>query len=153
APHRVRPAIIPDGIDPARFTPALRTEGPPWRLIRAGSLNPVKDYPTLLRAMAALPSDVRLDVVGEDTMGGAMQALASALCVGDRVTFHGWLPTDRLAGLYAAAHLNIVSSRHEASSVTMLEAACAGLATVGTRVGYVADWDPDRAVAVPVADP
>ena len=33
-----------------------------------------------------------------------------------------------------------------------LEAAASGLATVGTAVGYVADWADDRAVAVPVGN-
>ena len=35
----------------------------------------------------------------------------------------------------------------------MLEAACAGVPTVATSVGYAADWAPrGRAVAVPVGD-
>ena len=46
----------------------------------------------------------------------------------------------------------MVSSRHEAAAVVVLEAAASGVATVGTAVGYVADWNPDRAVAVPVQD-
>jgi glycosyltransferase involved in cell wall biosynthesis len=48
--------------------------------------------------------------------------------------------------------VNVVSSRHEAACVSVLEAACTGLMTVGTAVGYLADWSPDRAVAVPVRD-
>jgi glycosyltransferase involved in cell wall biosynthesis len=145
--------VIPMGIDTTQFAVGHRSEGPPWRLIRVGSVNAVKDIPTLLHAMAALPPDVALDIVGEDTLGGAMQLLTSQLGIERRVTFHGWQPTDRIAGLFGAAHLNIVSSIHEASNVTMLEAACAGVPTVGTAVGYVADWHPDRAVAVPVGDP
>jgi glycosyltransferase involved in cell wall biosynthesis len=35
----------------------------------------------------------------------------------------------------------------------MLEAALAGVPTVGTRVGHIADLTPQAAVAVPVADP
>ena len=34
----------------------------------------------------------------------------------------------------------------------MLEAAACGVPTVGTAVGYTADWQPDRAVAVSVGD-
>jgi glycosyltransferase involved in cell wall biosynthesis len=34
----------------------------------------------------------------------------------------------------------------------MLEAAVAGVPTVGTAVGHVAEWAPDAAVAVPVGD-
>ena len=36
--------------------------------------------------------------------------------------------------------------------MVMLEAAVAGVPTVGTAVGHVADWAPDAAVAVPVGD-
>src|SRR5205085_390569 len=45
-----------------------------------------------------------------------------------------------------------VTSRHEAGPVAVLEAAVAGVPTVGTRVGHVADWAPDAAVATPVGD-
>jgi glycosyltransferase involved in cell wall biosynthesis len=151
--HGVTPAVIPVGIDTTAFVARPRAEGPPWRLIRVGSINAVKDYPTLLRAIVRLSADTHLDIVGEDTLDGAVQALTRDLGLHDRVTFHGWQPTERVAELYSRAHLNIVSSRHESANVTMLESACAGLATVGTAVGYVADWQPDRAVAVATRDP
>src|SRR5205814_2229462 len=144
------------GVDAGAFPSGARIEGPPWRLLRVASINPVKDYPTLLRALALLVErglDIHLDSVSVDTMGGHAQALAHALELDSRVTFHGLQPTDRLAALYARAHLHVVSSRHEAAGVVILEAAAAGLATVGTAVGYVADWDPERAVAVPVQNP
>lgn len=155
-PRSAPPRIIPVGVDPARFESRQRSAGPPWRLIRVGSINRVKDYPTLLHAFASTlrrAPDVQLDIVGEDTLNGAIAALADCLGIRERVTFHGALPTDRVAELYSRAHVNIVSSRHESANVTVLEAACSGLPTVGTRVGYVADWQPDRAVAVPVNDP
>lgn len=153
-PHGVVPAIVPMGIDTRLFInqPGDRAAHA-RRLIRVGSINAVKDHPTLIQAMAMLPPDVTLDIVGEDTLGGRVQALARTLKVDHRITFHGWQPTDRLAALYAAASLNIVSSRHEACNVTMLEAACTGVPTVGSAVGYVADWSPDRAVAVPPRNP
>ena len=149
-------AVIPLGIDASAFPPATRVEGPPWRLLRVASLNRVKDHPTLLRALTQLVErrlDVHLDIVGEDTMGGSVQALARALGLDSRVTFHGFQTSDQLAAFYARAHLQVVSSRHEAAGVVVLEAAAANLPTVGTSVGYVADWHPDRAVAVPAQDP
>jgi glycosyltransferase involved in cell wall biosynthesis len=156
AAHDARADIIPVSIDPVAFPFAVPPEGPPWRLLRVASINAVKDYPTLLRALAHVAArglDVRLDVVGEDTMSGAAQALTRTLGLDSRVTFHGFQPTDRLAPFYARAHLHLVSSRHEAAGVVVLEAAATGLGTVGTAVGYVADWHADRAVAVPVNDP
>jgi len=152
----VRADVVAIGIDPAAFHLAVRAEGPPWRLLRVASINEVKDYPTLLRAVAHLAAsglDVQLDVVGDDTMNGNAQGLARALDLGSRVIFHGFQPTDRLAEFYARAHLHVVSSRHEAAGIVTLEAAAAGLATVGTAVGYVADWRGDGALAVPIQDP
>lgn len=147
--------VVPIGADQSRFTQVERPPGPPWRLIRVASINHVKDYATLLRAlktMVARGEDVHLDIVGEDTLNGAIHALCETLGLSRHVTFHGFQPSDRLDALYAAAHLNVVSSRHEAANVSMLEAACTGLATVGTATGYVADWAPQRAVAVPIGD-
>jgi glycosyltransferase involved in cell wall biosynthesis len=44
------------------------------------------------------------------------------------------------------------TSRHEAGPMAVLEAALAGVPTVGTDVGHVNEWAPDAAVAVPVGD-
>jgi glycosyltransferase involved in cell wall biosynthesis len=130
--------------------------------VRVGSINRVKDYPNLLHALSRIVANaermphvraIHLDIIGEDTLGGTMQELATRLGLNAHVTFHGFQPTDRLGSFYAHAHLNVVSSRHEASNVTMVEAACTGLPTVGTAVGHVADWHPDCAIAVPPANP
>jgi len=159
----VRVDVVPLGIDTHDFPAPERAEGPPWRLLRVASLNRVKDYPMLLRAFAAILArlpDVHLDIVGEDTLNGSVQALGRALGIDAHVSFHGFQPTEALAAFYARAHVHVVSSRHEAAGVVMLEAATAGVPTVGTAVGYAADWssrDPvratdERAVAVPVGD-
>jgi glycosyltransferase involved in cell wall biosynthesis len=148
--------IIPIGVEPRLFPRATRTDGPTWRLLRVASLNAVKNHPMLLRALAAVIArvpDVHLDVVGVDTLNGAVQALARELGVAAHVTFHGFQPTEALAGFFARADLHVVSSRHEAASVAALEAAAAGVPTVGTSVGYVADWSQEgRAVAVPTGN-
>jgi len=152
----IRADVVPIGVDPRLFPPARPSDGPPWRLLRVASINPVKDHAMLLRAMAVVvdrESRVHLDIVGVDTLNGSVQALARELGVGAHVTFHGFQPVDALAGFHAGAHAHVVSSRHEAANVATLEAAAAGVATVGTAVGYVADWAPQgRSVAVPVGD-
>jgi len=63
------------------------------------------------------------------------------------------LPQRRLRPPVEAADLIVVSSRHEAGPLVALEAAAAGVPTVGTAVGHIAEWAQQAAIAVPVADP
>lgn len=146
--------IVPIGVDPGLFPAGRTPDGPPWRLLRVASVNGVKDYPTLLRGFSIVASrldSVHLDIVGADTLNGSMQAFSRQIGVDRHVTFHGFQPTEALSAFYRAAHVHVVSSRHEAAGVAALEAACAGVPTVGTAVGYVADWaEEGRAIAVPV---
>jgi len=154
--HGAAPARIPIGIDLERFERSDTIEGPPWRLIHVASLNPVKDHVTLLHAFRRVVDRVppcHLDIVGEDTLHGRVQQVAATLQLEPFVTFHGVQTTDRVASLMAQSHLHVVSSRHEAAGVVILEAAACGVPTVGTAVGYIADWMPDRSVGVPTQEP
>jgi glycosyltransferase involved in cell wall biosynthesis len=158
--HGITSAVIPIGVDRTAFLPAERSDGPPWRLLHVASLNPVKDQTTLVRALAQLVSrsvDVRLDIVGEDTMSGAIQDLVRQLGLESRVSFHGFQPTDALSSFYQRAHLFVLSSRHEAANVAVLEAAASGVPITGTAVGHLADWamsnEPPKALTVAPGDP
>lgn len=149
---------VPLGVDldvwPPR-EPARRALHEPARLIHAASLNRVKDQSTLLRAIACLAHaglDFAMDVVGEDTLQGEIQTLAAQLELSARVRFHGFLPQSRLRPLVEAAHLMVLSSRHETGPLVMLEAAVAGVPTVGTAVGHIAEWSPHAARSVAVGD-
>jgi glycosyltransferase involved in cell wall biosynthesis len=167
--HGTESRIIPFGVDPQRFNRfgtasgrtgeaaqrSPHTEGS-GRLLHVASLNPVKDQATLIRAFAQVLErglDVTLDIVGEDTTAGRIAEMARQAGAADHVTFHGYMPGDQLADLYRRSHLFVLSSRHEAAGVVLLEAAACGLPIVGTSVGYIADWAPERATAVPPADP
>lgn len=135
--------------------PRRRDPGRPPRLLHLASLNRVKDQETLLRAAAVLRDagvPFRLDIIGEDTLGGAVQRRAAELGLGEVVRFHGFLPHAQMRPWVERADLLVVSSRHEGGPVVLLEAAVAGVPTVGTAVGHLADWSPDAACAVPVGD-
>jgi glycosyltransferase involved in cell wall biosynthesis len=149
---------LPLGVDlntwPPR-DPVRRQHGRPARLIHVASLNRVKDQSTLLRALASLRESglsFEMDVVGEDTLHGEIQATAGQLGLSEIVRFRGFLPQRQLRPLVEAADLMVISSRHEAGPLAMLEAAVAGIPTVGTAVGHIAEWAPHAAVSVSVGD-
>ena len=150
---------LPLGADRAAWParpPRARDPSQPARLLHVASLNRVKDQPTLLRGAARLAHEgvpFSLDVVGVDTLDGEIQRTAVSLGLSDRVIFHGFLPQAELHPLVERADLLLMSSRHEAGPIVVLEAALTGVPTVGTAVGHIAEWQPEAAVAVSVGDP
>jgi glycosyltransferase involved in cell wall biosynthesis len=145
---------LPLGVDlqawPPR-APRRRELDEPLRLIQVASLNRVKDQACLLQALARLPT-AELDLVGEDTLGGEVQALAARLGVSGRVLFHGFKTQAELQPLLASAHLHVITSRHEAGPLAVLEAAVLGVPSVGTAVGHLAEWAPRAARVVEPGD-
>jgi glycosyltransferase involved in cell wall biosynthesis len=149
---------VPLGVDltawPPR-NPVRRDNNNPARLIHVASLNRVKDQSTLLHALATLmKSGMRfeMNIVGEDTLHGEIQALAQRLNLSRVVRFWGFLTQRQLRPLVEASDLMVLSSRHETGPLATLEAAVAGVPTVGTMVGHIAEWAPDAAISVPVGD-
>ncbi|MEQ1909797.1 MAG: glycosyltransferase [Vicinamibacterales bacterium] len=155
--HGVVTDVVPLGVDTRIFSPRpALPDGPPFRLLHVASLNPVKDQATLIHAMHELRArhlDLHLDIVGEDTTSGASARLVQALSLGERVTFHGFRSSADLVPLYQLADLFVLSSRHEAAGVVLLEAAACGTPVVGSAVGYLADWEPAAATSVAPARP
>jgi glycosyltransferase involved in cell wall biosynthesis len=149
---------IPLGVDLTawpRRNPVPRDPNRPARLVHVASLNRVKDQPTLLRALAALMRagvNFEMNVVGDDTLNGAIQSMAAELGLAERVRFLGFLTQRQLRPVVEAADLMILSSRHEAGPFAMLEAAVAGVPTVGTAVGHISEWSPAAAASVPIGN-
>ena len=150
--------VVPLGVAVDRWPvrqPRPRHANGTARLLHIGDLRPVKAQDVLLDAVVMLVRqgvDVHLDIAGFDTMNGKLQRSAAAIELGDRVRFHGLLRRDALRRLVLENDLLLHTSMHEAGPLCVLEAAVAGVPTVGTNVGQVCDWAPDAAVGIPVGD-
>lgn len=145
--------IVPLGADLLGFSPAPADEAP-RRLVHVGSLNRVKDQDLLLHAFALLAAaepGLRLVIAGGDTLAGHHAALAAQLGIVDRVEFLGHVPHHLLPAVVRGATLHVLTSRHDAGPVAVLEAAACGVPTVGTRVGHVHDLATMPAPAAVVA--
>ena len=148
---------VPLGVDLDAWPPSppRRCGAGPARLIHVASLNRVKDQATLLRALSILAQrgvDFSMDVVGVDTLDGAMHRLAAELRLDDRVRFHGFRTQRELRPLLEASDVLVMASLHEAGPVVALEAAIAGVPTVGTAVGHLVEWAPTAALIAPVGN-
>jgi glycosyltransferase involved in cell wall biosynthesis len=78
--------------------------------------------------------------------------LSGRLGLDGHVHFLGFRTHRQLRDLVKAADLLVMSSVHEAGPMVLLEAAIAGVPTVGTAVGHLVEWAPSAALAVPVGD-
>jgi glycosyltransferase involved in cell wall biosynthesis len=101
-------------------------------ILAAGRLTRQKDYPTLLRAFAALATrrDARLIVIGEGEERDALERLIRELGIADRVAVPGFV-----ANPYAwmkGARLFVLSSRWEGFGNVLAEALACGTPVVAT---------------------
>jgi glycosyltransferase involved in cell wall biosynthesis len=128
--------VVPNGVDLAEFQ-ALDRER--WRtrwglrptevaIGYIGRLGPEKRCDVLLRAFArcARDLDVRLILVGNGPSQPAMQRLARAMHLGDRVVFQGPVPHEAIPSCHAALDIFAHASPLETMPMSILEAMAAG---------------------------
>ncbi len=130
--------LVPNGVDLAAFPQAPIADGGPLRAICVARLIERKGQHHLIEAVRRLTDeglDLQLELVGEGDARAANEELARRLGVADRVSFAGYVPRERIAERYAAAHVFVLPSYNEGMSVATLEAMAAGLPTLVTRTG------------------
>ena len=89
-----------------------------------------KGHADVLRVLLAL-ADVAYDVVGDGPERPALEDLAAALGVADRVRFHGQLAHPEALAVARAADAFVMPSTDEAFGVAYVEAMAAGVPAIG----------------------
>ncbi len=139
-----RIVVIPNGTDPARELRAADLAVPPGpgrSILCVGRLERYKRVDRVIRAMAHLPGDHRLDVVGAGPAREELEQLATRLgLAGDRVAdpqvvFHGRLGDPGFAHRMAVAAAAVSASGHEAFGLAVADALTAGIPTVASFIG------------------
>lgn len=153
----------PDRVHPVHWAPrplpAGRIRAGRGRYVLAlGTVEPRKDYPTLVRAFgraAAEDADLRLVVVGARGWGvGAFDAALAALPapVRARVEWREAADDRDIADLLAGAAAFAYPSRYEGFGLPPLEAMAAGVPVVATAIPTLEEVLGDAAELVPVGD-
>ncbi|SNS37466.1 glycosyltransferase [Sphingopyxis indica] len=138
-----RTRLIRNGIDVAAYAappsiaiPGLRRREGEVVIGTVAGLRKVKDLPRLVRAVAALPANVRLVIVGEGPERDAIRTEAAACGIADRLVLPGFMAEPaRWIGHF---DLLALSSRSEQAPIAVIEAMAAGLPVVSPNVGDVA---------------
>jgi glycosyltransferase involved in cell wall biosynthesis len=114
------PRIAPMPADVKLFSP----NGPraPDRLLFVGRLTSQKGVDLLLRALADLPRNVSVDIVGHGSEADALRRLAVELQVEPRVRWHPPMTQTRLVEFYRNAAAVVVPSVDEGLGLVAVEA-------------------------------
>lgn len=101
-------------------------------------LDPVKDHPTLLRAMklaAEQCPNLKLVCAGDGDTKRKLEDMARDLGIGDRVRFAGWVSD--IPSFYNAIDINLLTSLSETFPYALTDGTRSKLATISSRVGGV----------------
>jgi len=153
--------VLHNGVDVCEWRPdervraAVRREmglGDEFLWLAAGRLEMVKDYPTLLKAMAAIEPPARLVIAGCGPLLPNLARLAAHLGICERIKFLGF--ETNIKRWFQAADGFVLSSRWEGLPMVLLEAAACGLPTVATDVPGSCEivLDGQTGTLVPPAD-
>jgi glycosyltransferase involved in cell wall biosynthesis len=113
----------------------------PRSLLFVGALLKGKGLDLLFSAMASLPSDVRLKVVGEGAQESVYRDQVNELGLSGRVDFAGRLGGEALSAAYQAAAAVVVPSRApETFGFVGPEALLHGTPVIASAVGGTGDW-------------
>jgi 1,2-diacylglycerol 3-alpha-glucosyltransferase len=132
-----RTVVIPNGTDPRPATgagPSFRPPAQTRRIICVGRLEQYKRVDRVIRAMAHLGPEHRLDVVGTGPAGAQWRQLAARLGLAGQVVFHGRLDDEAFATCLASASAAVSASAHEAFGMSVADALAAGLPTVAAPI-------------------
>ncbi len=133
-----RLAIVPLGVDTERFRPPRAPPAPhPTTLLFVGRMRHYKGVDVLLRALPALPQDVRLLLVGDGPKRAEWEAMSASLNLHERVAFLGDVPEGSLPSLYRDADVFVLpaTTRAESFGTVLVEAMASGLPCITTEVG------------------
>ncbi|MFO7170638.1 MAG: glycosyltransferase family 4 protein [Chloroflexota bacterium] len=155
-------SVVPQfGVDPELFAPAedgsAGTRGPGFVIGYVGRLVPEKGVADLVEALALLPGEVRLRLVGDGGQRAELQARAAALGVAGRVEFVPGVSSTEVPGVLRGLDALALPSRtmpnwKEQFGRVLVEAMSCGVPVVGSSSGEIPHVIGDAGLVFPEGD-
>ena len=149
-----RSRLQPNGCDVSAFFPDPAVPRSKTVLTVTRLTNKQKRTTDLIRAMAELPDDWSLDIVGTGPDKGILERVAAEAGVLSRIRFHGFVGRAEVRDFFRRCGVYAMPSAHEAVALAALEAMACGAAVVLSAIGPFAQLVDDGVDGrlVPVGD-
>jgi glycosyltransferase involved in cell wall biosynthesis len=144
-PERV--AVVPNGVDAGLFRPAETVRRAARELLFVGRLTAQKNVRLVVEAMAALPRDVTLRLVGEGELQADLDRRIAALGL-TNVRLEGRLAPADVVAAYQRATAVLLPSSHEGLPLVLLEAMAAGAPVICSALPELVEIGGDAVLAV-----
>lgn len=132
--HRAKYVYMPEnGVDPGRFWRTTeKRQGGPLRAAFVGRLVPYKGADMLLESALQLLQDgsMTIDIVGDGPMMEELQSFVKANNLSSAVTFHGWVPNEKVQDVLCQSDILSFPSIREFGGGVVLEAMALGVVPV-----------------------
>lgn len=146
--------VIPNMLDTDFDAPDSKAVSDSVRLLYVGHLRDTKGVRYLVDAMALLPSNFELTIVGGGPEQADLEARAAKSPAAEQIEFTGNVPYEKVARSYSNADVFVHPGIWpEPFGRTILEAMQAGLAVVATNVGGPGETVPNEALLCTPGDP
>ncbi|HVT75320.1 MAG TPA: glycosyltransferase family 4 protein [Candidatus Paceibacterota bacterium] len=153
---RKKPVVVPNGVDVERFSRfvvgaeleaikhEINKETGDVMLVTASRLVAKNAVGDIIGALAYLPANVKLLVLGSGPLEADLKEQATDLSVADRVIFKGFVPHELLSGYLQASDVFVRPSLSEGFGNSFVEAMAAGVPVIATRAGGIVDFLRDK---------
>lgn len=132
-------AVIPNGVETARFKPINRPDNPQVKILFIGRLIPRKGFQRIVQALPRIKELAQLpfavEVVGTGDAKARLDELAERLGVSELIHYVGSVPYEHLERAYQYADIFVLTSLSEGMPSVILEAMGCGLPIVASDVG------------------
>ena len=129
-----RSKLQPNGCDVSEFFPDPAVPRGKTVLTVTRLTNKQKRYHDLIRAMAELPEEWTLDIVGTGPDRDMLERLTGDLNLSSRVRFHGFVGRAEVRDLFRRCGVYAMPSANEGLAVAALEAMACGAAVVLSQI-------------------
>jgi glycosyltransferase involved in cell wall biosynthesis len=132
--HGGRSRLQPNGCDVSEFFPDSTVTRDKRVLTVTRLTNRQKRTSDLIKAMALLPEEWTLDIVGTGPDREMLQTMTTDLGLAERVRFHGFVDRARVRDFLRSCGVYAMPSANEAVALAVLEAMACGAAVVLSRI-------------------